>query len=236
MALLRGSLPEERPTGPLHGYKLGYPMLSADRRTGAFGGIWLSGQAVYRLDDTAVCFWNHRHVPPKRRCSCGFYCVHSLETAEAMACEEGYRSTVLLEVEVKGRFIRYESGFRYSNQRVVGLRTTRCRCGRPVDHLTDSGSGIRGWVRLDPSCRLCVAGREALPLAAFAALVGDRSLFAGAGALSTASDGGTGVTEYNLSDQPADDLRSAVGVLTAEIALLQARVDSLQAEVARLNG
>ena len=232
MALpFRKAIPVERPAGPLHGYKLGFPMLSADGEAAGFGGIWSSGQAVYRIEDTAVCFWSPRHSAPKRRCSCGFYCLHSLDAARAMACEEEYRSTVVLEVEVRGRFIRYEEGFRYSRQRILAVRTNRCLCGRPVDGFVDSGTGIRGWLRLRPCCHVCRAGRQPITLSAFAVLLGN----------------GTGLTpaisrlESDWTGQPPDhadgdevEARSAVSVLTAEVALLQARVDALQAEVSRL--
>lgn len=208
-------------------------MLSADRRVAAFGGIWSSGQAVYRLRDTAVCFWNQSHRPPKRRCSCGFYCLHSLEAAQAMACEQEYRSTVILMVEVTGRFIRYEEGFRYSSQRVTGLHTNRCGCGRPVTEFVDSGTGIRGWVRLRPCCHLCGSPKEPITLPQFASLLGDIRLLSPqvreGELLGTPASGGPGV-------QPDPGRDSQLSLLTAEVALLQARVDSLQAEVSRLRG
>ena len=227
------SLPVERPAGPLHGYKLGFPMLSADGRSAGFGGIWSSGQAVYRAEDTAVCFWSPRHSAPKRRCSCGFYCLHSLEATRAMACEEEYRSTVILEVEVRGRFIRYEEGFRYSSQRVLAVRTNRCVCGRPVDGFADSGTGVRGWMRLQPCCPRCRAGRQSISLPAFADLL-RRGTEAEGAAVRVGSDGTSPLAATTLVDE--GDSGSAVSVLTAEVALLQARVDALQAEVSRLTG
>lgn len=229
----RPSLPVERPGGPLHGYKLAYPMLSADGQAAGFGGIWSSGQAVYRLQDSAVCFWNHRHAPPKRRCSCGFYCLHAFEAARSMACEDEYRGTVILDVEVAGRFVRYEQGFRYSSQRVLAVRTTRCSCGRPASELVDSGTGTRGWIRLRPSCPLCRGPKEPITLARFGSLLGDPGLVAEpawprGGASSTDRAAHAPLAE-------GDEDRSALSLLTAEVALLQARVDSLQAQLARLS-
>jgi len=227
------SLPVERPAGPLKGYKLAYPMLSADGRSAGFGGIWSSGQAVYRLQDAAVCFWNHRHSPPKRRCSCGFYCLHSFDAARSMACEEDYRSTVILDVDVAGRFVRYEEGFRYSNQRVLGVRTTRCLCGRPASELVDSGTGTRGWVRLRPSCPLCRGPREPITLSHFGILLGDAGVVVEPAG--HREDGPPASRVRDLPNPGDGPDQPALSLLAAEVALLQARVDSLQAQLARLS-
>src|ERR1700748_2519482 len=115
----RQPLPVERTRAPLRGHRCAYPMLSGDGATPGFKGVWASAQPVYQVRDTAVCFWNNRHAPPERRCGCGFYCFNSPDAARAMACESQYRSSVILDVEVSGRFIRYEEGLRYSEQRVL---------------------------------------------------------------------------------------------------------------------
>lgn len=232
-SLIHSALPVEHPPAPLHGYKLAYPMLSADGRAAGFGGVWSSSQSVYRTEDTAVCFWNRGHVPPKRRCTCGFYCLHSFDAALAMACEAQYRATVILEVEVAGRFVRYEQGFRYSRQRVLSVRTNRCECGRPATVLVDSGDGVTGWLRLQARCSRCSVPREPLTLRQFGALLGARVPV-------ESGDGGDGgvapVGIGDLRNRTGSEAASSIGLLAAEIALLQARVDSLQAEVARLSG
>jgi hypothetical protein len=227
----RRSLPVERPVGPLIGHKLAYPMLSADGRSAGFGGLWSSAQPVYRARDTAACFWNPRHSPPHRRCGCGFYCHDSLDAARAMACEERYRSTVILDVRVSGRFIRHEKGFRYSDQQVLAVHLNPCLCGRPASVLVDSGSGVTGWLRLQPSCLVCRGPKETLSLARFGALLGEPAVdVTGTFPVDGARWGGD-------PDRPADgDDRSgsSLSVLRAEITLLQARVDSLEAQLSRL--
>jgi hypothetical protein len=199
----RRQLPVERPPGPLRGHKLAYPMLSGDGRTAGFRGVWSSAQPVYGVRDTAVCFWNDHHSPPERRCGCGFYCFHSPDAARAMACEGQYRSTVILEVDLFGRFIRYEEGFRYSDQRILAVHLNRCR-----------------------------GSKEIITPTRFGALLGDPALIK---AEATPSDrrSGPGVPD-TLATAPEEDV-SSLSVLTAEIALLQARVDSLQAQLSRLS-
>jgi hypothetical protein len=215
------------PDGPLHGYKLAHPMVSADGRTAGFGGIWSSIQAVYGVEGTATCFWNSRHCAPKRRCTCGFYCLHTLDSALAMACDGQYRSTLILEVAVTGRFVRYEDGFRYSGQRVLSARTHRCLCGNPAVHLVDSGSGITGWRRLRPCCSRCRTHKDALTLAGFGTLLGDPALI-------TVGDAAT-MARPETEPPDEQDPGTIISVLSAEVALLQARVDSLQAQLSRLS-
>lgn len=247
-SLFRAVLPVERPAAPLHGFKLAYPMLSADGRTAGFGGIWSSNQTVYRVEDTAVCFWNRAHSPPKRRCTCGFYCLHTFEEARAMACEARYRSTVILGVQVAGRFVRYEHGFRYSSQRVLSVRLNRCDCGRAATAVVDSGDGVPGWLRLQPRCLRCSVPREPITLRRYRSMLGGR--------VPVDTDGGLEEMRSwtGLPETPADpenprraeadsnrgteqvDPASNISVLAAEVALLQARVDSLQAQLSRLTG
>ncbi len=226
----RQPLPVERPPGPLRGHKLAYPMLSGDGTTAGFKGVWASAQPVYQVRDSAACFWNNRHTPPERRCGCGFYCFHSADAARAMSCESQYRSSVILDVEVSGRFIRYEEGFRYSEQRVLVVHLNRCPCGRPASVLVDSGSGITGWLQLQPCCLRCIGSRETLTPARFGALLGHPGLVV---TNPTAPDG---EQRSRVPDAPAvtADEAGSLSLLAAEVALLQARVDSLQAQLSRL--
>lgn len=228
----RRQLPVERPPGPLRGHKLAYPMLSGDGRAAGFRGVWSSAQPVYGVRDTAVCFWNHRHSPPERRCGCGFYCFHSSDAARAMACEGQYRSTVILDVDLFGRFIRYEEGFRYSDQRILAVHLNRCPCGRPATVLVDSGAGITGWLQLQPCCRRCSGSKQTITPARFGGLLGDRALIK-ADATPSDPEPEAWVRDAPVA-APEEDV-SSLSVLTAEIALLQARVDSLQAQLSRLS-
>jgi hypothetical protein len=237
----RRTLAFEQPAGPLTGYKLAYPFLSADDRLAGFAGLSIGGQRVYGPMAEAACVWSRRHAPPKRTCSCGFYCFHSLAPARAMACETRYRPTVLLEVAVTGSFIRYQDGLRYGRQRVRGVRVGRCRCGRPATMLVDSGTGLSGWRQLEPACAGCAGWSAALTFHAFAERLG--------GAISVASDcepgASQGLTETApaAADRGTEDVAALTGasepsltVVAAEVALLQARLDELQRQLAHLSG
>jgi hypothetical protein len=240
-SLLRRSVPVEHPAGPLTGYKLAYPFVSADDRSAGFAGLSIGGQYVYGSVAEAACVWSRRHAPPKRTCSCGFYCFHSLAPARAMACETRYRPTVLLEVAVTGTFIRYQDGLRYGRQRVRGVRVGRCRCGRPATMLVDSGTGLSGWRQLEPTCAGCAGWSAALTFHAFAERLG--------GAISVASDcepdASQGLTERApaAADRGSGDATAlteagepSLTVVAAEVALLQARLDELQRQLAHLSG
>lgn len=238
-SLLHRSLPVERPSRPLTGYKLAYPFLSADDRLAGFGGLSIGGQRVYGLVADASCIWSRRHAPPKRTCSCGFYCFHSLAPARAMACETNYRPAVLLEVAASGSFIRYQDGLRYGRQRVRGVRVGRCRCGRPATKLIDSGSGLAGWRRLEPSCDDCGGWSAALTFDAFAERLGE-TVSVGSDlepTPSAAQAGGLVAGTPSTSDPGLDttDAEPSLAVVAAEAALLQARLDEVQRQLARLS-
>jgi hypothetical protein len=158
-----------------------------------------------------------------------------------MACETRYRPTVLLEVAVTGSFIRYQDGLRYGRQRVRGVRVGRCRCGRPATMLVDSGTGLSGWRQLEPACAGCAGWSAALTFHAFAERLG--------GAISVASDCGPGASQGLTETAPAaadrgtEDVAALTGasepsltVVAAEVALLQARLDELQRQLAHLSG
>jgi hypothetical protein len=208
-------LPEENRPGPFTGYKLAHPVLSADGGRGAFLGLGMSARQVYGAEADAICLWGRRHSVPDRRCQCGFYCFHTLEQAEAMAMEESGCAVVVLEVAASGRFIRYEQGLRYARQRVRGVMLGRCRCGAPGELLVHSGPGLRSWRRLHPSCALCCRRGPALSRSAFGELVG-----------------GLPVYPSEPVDSPDDPV--ALALLSAEVALLQARLDEMQRELHRI--
>jgi hypothetical protein len=214
-------LPEERPVAPLRGYKLAHPLLAADGTKAAFRGLSIGGLRVYGEVDDATCLWSG-HQPPKRHCTCGFYCFHELKGAEEMACDTRYRGAVILEVEATSRFIRYEDGLRYGRQRVRAIRPGRCRCYRPASVLVDSGTGVVGWRQLAPSCLHCAGWSPATSFTDFAMRVGQKvRVIAG--------------TESPSLPSGAPDSPSLT-VLAGEVALLQARIDELQVELGRLSG
>lgn len=214
--------PQEQQAGPLVGYKLAYPMLSADGTVAAFSGVTLGRAHVYRRVDDAICAHGSRHECPSRWCDCGFYCFHEAADARELACAPEHQGAVHLEVAASGRFRRYELGLRYSRQRVRSVRLRACRCGRAATVLADTGSGSAGWRRLDPVCSSCAGHRPVLTTDDFGRL---------AGGLPVSSDevGGTvGASEPAAPDDDVPGDAGAVAVLTAEVALLQAQLERMQ--------
>jgi hypothetical protein len=227
-----GPVTDERPDRPFTGYKLARAVVSADGRRTAFAGLTLGAARVYGVVGDADCVWSHRHVPPRRWCGCGFYCLHALADARSLACATENRSALLLKVAASGRYIRYERGLRYSRQRVRAVLDAQCGCGRPGATLTDTGSGLIGWRYLAPACVACAGDRPALTLSEFtvrldgpvrvAPLLSAASLDLGAAPRPGAPD-----------VPPGSAGESPIAVLTAEIALLHARLDDLQSRLDR---
>ena len=220
---------DERPDRPFTGFKLARAVLSADGTSAAFTGLTLGASQVYGAVAEASCVWNRKHVPPRRRCGCGFYCLHSLEQARELGCLTSNRSALLLEVAACGQYIRYELGVRYSRQRIRAIRDCWCACGRPGTALADAGTGLVGWRHQSPVCELCAAqrrGRPVLRMAEFAALLSGSVLVEPAPAVAGAADTGAADPEPRIAESP-------IAVLTAEIALLHARLDDLQSRFER---
>ena len=221
----------ERPDSPFTGFKLARAVLSADGTSAGFAGLTIGADRVYGAVADATCVWNARHVPPRRWCGCGFYCLHELSDARSLGCATENRSALLLEVTASGRYIRYERGLRYSRQRVRSIRAAWCGCGRPGIALTDAGTGLVGWRHLEPACERCATGRLALRMTEFASLVGGPALVGGPVEVAPAPvvaspDLGTADAEPRIAESP-------IAVLTAEITLLHARLDDLQARFER---
>jgi hypothetical protein len=222
-----GSPRGERPDRPFTGYKLARPVVSADGTGTAFAGLTLGATSIYGASADACCVWNRRHAPPRRWCGCGFYCLHALADARALACATENRSALLIEVSASGSYIRYERGLRYSRQRVRAVLDAQCGCGRPGTALADAGSGLVGWRHLTPACGACTNGRPVLSLREFAVRLGGSvrvgQLLSGS---PLASD-----SPQEVRDLPVGAGESPIAVLTAEIALLHARLDDLQSRL-----
>lgn len=214
---MRLRLPEERPAEPPTGYKIAHPMLFQDGTRAGFTGVSLGGALPYGVLDEARCVYGLRHRSPARLCDCGFHCVHDRAAAEALLCTAEHRAAALLEVSVLGAYIRLELGFRYARQRVRWAKVGPCACGATAAALADAGWGRPGWRALAGACAGCVRGRTAVSLASFARLAGEGlRIRAAAGSAGAVADG-LGVPE-----------------LVAEVALLQARLDWFQSQLARL--
>lgn len=217
---------------PLRGYKLAYPMISADGKSVGFTGVSLGRSQIYGVSAEAVCAQAVSHRCPSTWCDCGFYCFHEIDDARAMAGDPEYQQSVLLAVDASGRYLRYEKGLRYAHQVVRVVRVGRCGCGRPADAFADTDTGGVGWRRLVPMCSSCPRSRPAFSLESFAEYTGrvtvrlDEQVAAFAGRAAQPAE-----------EPPASgDDRTSVPVLSAEVALLQARLDDLQSQLQRLQG
>ena len=220
-----GTAKGEHPDRPFTGYKLAHAVVSADGARTGFAGLTLGATRVYGVIGDACCVWNHRHAPPRRWCGCGFYCLHALADARSLGCATENRSALLLEVTASGRYIRYERGLRYSRQRVRAILDAQCGCGRPGAALVDAGSGLIGWRHLTPVCDACVRGRPAFTLRDFT------SRLDGPVRIQALLSGATLPSAPLSADESSAE--TPIAVLTAEIALLHARLDDLQS---RLDG
>jgi len=220
-----GAARAEQPDRPFTGYKLAHAVVSADGARTGFAGLTLGATRVYGVISEACCVWNHRHAPPRRWCGCGFYCLHALADARSLGCATENRPALLLEVAASGRYIRYERGLRYSRQRVRAVLDAQCACGRQGLALADAGSGLIGWRHLAPVCGTCASGRPALTLRDFAARLDGPSPVRVQPLLSGAS------LTSGLPSPEAVSGESPIAVLTAEIALLHARLDDLQSRL-----
>ncbi|GGL83533.1 hypothetical protein GCM10010129_29020 [Streptomyces fumigatiscleroticus] len=221
---MRLRLPEERPTEPPTGHKIAHPVLSQDGTRAGFTGVSLGGALPYGVVADASCVYGLRHRPPHRRCDCGFHSVHDRTVAEALLCGSEHRTALLLEVSVLGAYIRFEHGFRSARQRVRTATAGPCACGTAAAALADAGWGRPGWRVLAPSCAGCLRGRIAVSLAQFARLAGD--------GLRVRAAGGTAAPAAGADTGTAQGL--GVPELVAEAALLQARLDWFQTQLARL--
>ncbi|WP_028922707.1 hypothetical protein [Pseudonocardia acaciae] len=242
--------PKEQLTTPLRGYKLAHPMISADGGRAGFSGVTLGRASVYGVRADAECAQGGRHRSPSRWCDCGFYCVHTLDDARALACDPDYRYAVLLEVAVSGRFLRYERGLRYARQRVTRVRVGRCGCGHAATVFVETGAGSMGWRRLVAVCTACASPRPGLALEGFSKLLGGTPV-----AEDETNRPYDPVRPFDLGGasppvQPAEaapdsaaapatvesdaDRDALIPLLTAEVALLQARLDEVQRQLGRL--
>jgi hypothetical protein len=219
-------IPRERQQVPLHGYKLAYPVVSADGAGVGFTGVSLGRSRVYGMTADAECVCNAAHHCPARWCGCGFYCFHTLTDARALACGPDYQHSVLLEVEASGDYIRYEKGLRYSRQTVTAVWTGRCDCGWPAQVFADAGNGLVGWRRLLPLCMACAESRPALSQEGFARLAGGVPVSRDEQAVARTARTASFIV-------PANDTE-LIPLLSAEAALLHARLDQLQSQLDRL--
>jgi hypothetical protein len=155
----KGHLPRRRSSKPPRVEKVGLVLLSEDRRRARFAG--LSVNQPYAAEDRARCRTERcpvegEHAPPHVAGTCGFHGT-SDDPLGWMLPE-----TALLDVELYGRIIRHERGWRAASQRVLGAQFIRgcmsCYQADPEAVLvTIPAPVVERALLVGPRCRRCAA-------------------------------------------------------------------------------
>jgi hypothetical protein len=109
-----------------------------------------ANSAPYRAASHATCELGEPHPAPDPRCTCGFYAVADDEQLWRLGT--GDPELVVLDVDLSGRVIEHEHGYRASNQRVRQVSVPRrcVRCGREAQLLNKRMFGA-----VVPACTRC---------------------------------------------------------------------------------
>ena len=102
--------------------------------------------APYAANDAAVCPM-HDHEAPQAECTCGFYAVETDDDLWRLGgCEP---DLAVLDVDLAGRVIAHEHGYRASHQHVrrVTVGSACTQCGKPAVTLRRQWFGA-----LSPAC------------------------------------------------------------------------------------
>lgn len=120
--------------------------------------------APYRAVARATCPLED-HEAPHVNCSCGFYAVADDDALWRLGAHQP--NLAILDVELAGRVIEHEHGYRASNQRAIAvwLRPTCVRCGNRAELLHH-----RRFGSLVPECPRCA--RRPVTLGAASASLG----------------------------------------------------------------
>ncbi len=122
-----GALPREEV--PAHeaprGFKAMQVLIAPDASEAGFAGVSVGGS--YTADDAAVCVLHREHDAPDLACECGFYAYMDRERARwLLGRRVGFGGDVIVrslcEVELLGRVVEHDLGFRAQRQRVLGVR------------------------------------------------------------------------------------------------------------------
>lgn len=160
--------------------KVAWTLLDSSRRVGRFAGF--SVGAGYRAEDCARCVRERcpvqdNHPAPHLGGTCGFY------GATGDPLDWMMPQAALLDVELYGRVVRHESGWRAGRQRVLGARFARgcvdCLAADPRSALVTRPDPL-GSRRLlvAPRCARCLpvwrspSDGEEVALADLAGLLG----------------------------------------------------------------
>lgn len=144
---------------PVRGWKL-----ARLARYDSWTFVPLAGGFPYGVEAVALCVYGHTHRPPDLKCSCGFYAWN--EPREIASGQQ-----VLLEVELYGRVIVAERGYRAEKQRVLSATIAgedlHATCGWSIPTIPGGGG---------PTCPPAhyVGDADGLPLCALHALASRR--------------------------------------------------------------
>jgi hypothetical protein len=123
----------------------------------SFGALGVVEHGWFGVEARARCTFNgalppeqHDWVSPDPTCSCGFY---SYALQATIPPEYLSPFLVYLDVELAGRVIVHELGYRSQWQRVLGVRVPACYCGGRRDRVQQLGSGELAF-----SCGQCGTG------------------------------------------------------------------------------
>jgi hypothetical protein len=141
---------------PIRAHKAGWVLIAPDRIRARFAG--LSVHLPYSADDVAGCApercrTDGAHDAPDRDGSCGFHGTAQDPISWLVP------DAALLDVELFGRVVRHERGWRASRQRVLGAAFLRaCReCRGPAAMLVALPSDVvDGWWTVGARCLRCV--------------------------------------------------------------------------------
>ena len=129
---------EPQPDGPLQGVKYG-AVVSVDGVL-RFESTTRRAQhsRCYDVESKAICQLGMDHVVPSWACTCGFYAMPDEEALAAAWGEARLSHWAVLRVEVSGRVIEHERGWRASRQVVI-----EACLGGPLPSLRPAGRGLR---------------------------------------------------------------------------------------------
>lgn len=152
-------LPWRRSAQAPHLRKAGLVLLTEDRTSARFVG--LSVHQPYRAEATACCCTercpvDRVHEAPHAAGTCGFHGTSDDPLGWIIP------ESAILEVELYGRVIRHERGWRASRQRVLGARFVRgcmscCAYDPQARLVTVPAPVVERALLVGPRCRRCAA-------------------------------------------------------------------------------
>lgn len=158
-----GPIPEREDDTPILGYKTATLVWARTEEHQTYQPTLesvYSATAFNLTADRAECHRGGDHTAPDLACTCGFYAVRERERVENFYGQ----AYVLLDVELFGKVIVYEHGYRAERQRILSIGVRGCwYCNETPSHLV--GQAPTPWSRTDTTADLISVCAEHLPLA-----------------------------------------------------------------------